>query len=220
MPGFHGLQQPGLVELFPSKGPDGLEHSQQLMVAQVPRQERGFDQFVDPAEYVGFVWHIPGTDSQGLFFVEGAGEYGQPLQNLAAVRVEKVVRPFEGVSKRLLAARPAPEVARVKIKGLCHSVFNALQGKPAQMTGRNLDGEGNVFEIGANPLDEGEIIRRRLKPSIGQSASFYEQANGRGLAGAVLRTGIQRGDLVERLTLHPKRAPAGVDQKQPATGRT
>jgi hypothetical protein len=39
--------------------------------------------------------------------------------------------------------------------------------KAAQMTGRNLDGEGNVFEIRANPLDEGEIVRGRLKPPVG-----------------------------------------------------
>jgi hypothetical protein len=47
-----------------------------VTAADVPEQERGFDQFVDPPEHIGFVGYIPGTDSEGLFFVEGAGEYG------------------------------------------------------------------------------------------------------------------------------------------------
>ena len=86
------------------------------------------------------------------------------------------------------------------------------------MTGRNLDGEGNVIEIGANPLDQREIIRARLKPSVEQSAPFHEQPDRRGVAGAVRCTGIQRGDLIEGLTLHPKRAPAGVDWHHPVSG--
>jgi hypothetical protein len=111
-------------------------------------------------------------------------------------------------------------MAGVKIKRFCHPAIDALQGKPAQMTGRDLDGEGNIFEIGANPLDQDEIIPGRLKPSIGQPASFHEQADGGGRSGAVLRTGIQRGDLIEGLALHPKRAPAGVGQDHRAAGRT
>ncbi len=80
------------------------------------------------------------------------------------------------------------------------------------MTGRNLDSEGNVFEVGTNPLDEDEIIRGRLKPTIGQSAPFYEQANGRGLPRILLRRGTQGRDLVERLALYPKGAPSTCSQ--------
>ena len=59
-----------------------------------------------------------------------------------------------------------------------------------------------------------------LKPSISQSGPFYEQTNCRGMPGPITRTGIQRGDLVDGLALHPKRASAGIDQEQLATGRT
>src|SRR5260370_33370849 len=91
---------------------------------------------------------------------------------------------------------------------------------PAQLGGRNLDVELNAIEIGANPLDVGKFIRCWLKPSISQSGPFYEQTNGSGLPGPIVRTGIQRGNLVDGLALHPKRAPACIDKKQLATGRT
>jgi hypothetical protein len=45
---------------------------------------------------------------------------------------------------------------------------------PAQLGGRNLDGERNGIEIDANPLDDGKLIRCWLKPSISQSGPFYE----------------------------------------------
>src|SRR5215831_2369967 len=90
---------------------------------------------------------------------------------------------------------------------------------PAQLGSRNLDGERNAIEIRANSLNDGKLIRSWLKPSIRQSGPFYEQTNGSGLPATIMRTGFQRGDRVDGLALHSKRAPAGIDQKKVTAGR-
>src|SRR5216684_4387004 len=188
----------------------------------VADQERGFDQLVDPAPHLGFILDIPGTDRERLFFVEGARKYRQQLQDLAAVRVEQLVGPFQRLPQRLMAAGPAPENARLQVERLGHAAFNALQAMPPQLRGRDLDRERNAIEIGANSFNGGKIVRTWLKSAIAGRPPLFEQAGGRGWPGArrapVVR--IQRKYLVEGLALHPKRAPAGVDQEQFAAGRT
>src|SRR5882757_7507002 len=119
-----------------------------------------------------------------------------------------------------MATGPAPENAGLQIERFCHPAFDALERMSAQLGSCNLDGERNAIEICTNPLDDGKLIRCWLKPSISQSGPFYEQTNCRGMPRPIMRAGIQRGDLVDGLALYPKRAPAGIDQEQLATGRT
>ena len=114
-----------------------------------------------------------------------------------------------------MAAAAAAKNARLQVERLCHAAFDARKAVPSQLRGCDLDGERNAIEIGANPLDDGKIVRRWLKTPIAEPAAFFEQARGHGLPGAIgaLQAGIERGDLVQRLALDPERAPAGVDQE-------
>src|SRR5664279_3979044 len=119
-----------------------------------------------------------------------------------------------------MAACSSPENAGLQIERFCHPAFDALERMSAQLRSGNLDGERNAIEFCTNPLDDGKLIRCWLKLSISQSGPFYEQTSCRGMPRSIMRTGIQRGDFVDGFALHPKRAPARINQEQLATGRT
>ena len=71
MAGLHGLERGRLVQHFAGKGLHGLQHSQ-MMTAGVAREQRRLDEFVDPAQHLGFARDVAGTDGERLLFMEGA----------------------------------------------------------------------------------------------------------------------------------------------------
>jgi len=46
---------------------------------------------------------------------------------------------------------------------------------PPELRSRDLDRQRNAIEIGANPLDDGKILRGRLKPPMAEPRPFLEQ---------------------------------------------
>ena len=65
-----------------------------------------------------------------------------------------------------MAAAAAAENAGLQVERLGHPAFDAGKAVPAQLRGRDFDRQRNAIEIGADALDDGKLVRARLKPPI------------------------------------------------------
>ena len=141
------------------------------------------------------------TDAHGLGGVglEPAGEHAEPAQGCGRVRRQEVGAPPDGRAQRPLTTRPlrGPVGRQVEPRG--EVVRHLVEGHLAHSCRRELDGERQPVEPGADPLDRRDAAS--VEAMVGRGRSRGEERH------RVVH--VQRAELPDVLAVHPQRNPAG-----------